>query len=180
MINGINASALSEFCNEIKQDPAEAPLKMGTSLDWINGTKMSANTTPMELGRHRIVRAFEIPVDEPKQLLGTCSGPNPQEYLLSALAGCMSAAYVMAASIQNIALESLRIEIDAELDLRGFLGIEPAAPVQLQRVRYRILVKSDADASRLEELHQLVRRRSPNFQTFAQPIDLHGELIREA
>ena len=63
-------------------------------------------------------------VDEPFELLGENTAPNPQEYLMTALNTCVTVGYVAGAAVRGIMLETLEIKTKGELDLRGFLGID--------------------------------------------------------
>ena len=182
MINGINLSGLSEYTHEVQGDPREAHLHTGVELNWQNGTRMNVSTRTMELGTHRVIRDFEFPVDEPRQLLGLNGAPNPQEYLLGALAACMSVVYVLGASLLGVHLEKLRITIEGELDLRGMLGISEEAPVQLQNVNYTISVQGDGSLEQYEAIHDRVKRFSPNYSAFINPVNLQSggiEIINE-
>jgi uncharacterized OsmC-like protein len=76
-----------------------------------------------ELGNRRYTKSFRIDADEPCELCGNNTQPNPQEYLMAAFNACMMVGYVAGASIRGIELESVEIDTSGELDLRGFLGL---------------------------------------------------------
>lgn len=177
MINGINVAGLSEFTHEVKADPQEGMIVAGTHLTWENGTKMKVSPKTMILGRHRVARDFEIDIDEPRQLLGLNTAPNPQEYLLGAMSGCMAVVYMMGASIMNLNIEKLEIEVDWNLDLRGFLGLDETVPVEVTQVKYRIKVQGNGTPEQYAALHERVKKFSPNYNTLLKPIQLEGELI---
>ena len=177
MINGINISGLSEFTHEVKDDSGEALLCTGVKLDWQNGTRMNVATRSMYLGPHRVIRDFGFAIDEPRQLLGLNSAPNPQEYLLGALAGCMAVVYTIGASLLEVHLESLQIQIDGKLDLRGMMGLADDVPVQLQDVSYVIRVQGDGTGEQYEALHERVKRYSPNYNAFINPINLKSGTV---
>jgi uncharacterized OsmC-like protein len=71
---------------------------------------------------------FSIDIDDPRELGGSNSFANPQDHLIAALNACMTVGYVAQCAVRGITLESLAIETDGEIDLRGFLGIDPAVP----------------------------------------------------
>ena len=75
-----------------------------------------------------MARHFSIDIDEPSELGGSNRFANPQEHLIAALNACMTVGYVAQCAVRGIKLESLTIETDGEIDLRGFLGIDPAVP----------------------------------------------------
>jgi uncharacterized OsmC-like protein len=84
-----------------------------------------------------VPRRFSIDIDEPYELGGSNQFANPQEHLLAALNSCIMVGYVAQCAVRGIALERLEIETDGEIDLRGFLGIDPVAPPGYENLRYR-------------------------------------------
>ena len=100
-------------------------------------------------------RRFSIDIDEPCELGGTNHFANPQEHLLSALNACMMVGYVAQCAVHGITLESLKIETDGEIDLRGFLGIDPAVPAGYQNLSYTVRIKGSGTK---EEFARSMRR----------------------
>jgi uncharacterized OsmC-like protein len=177
MRNSLPTAALSEFVNEVTGAPEEAVMDYGVCLDWESGTRSTASAKPMRVGPHRVSRSFSWKVDEPRQLMGLNHGPNPQELLLSGLGACLMVAFVAGATAEGIQLESLRIDLDATLDLRGFLGIGSNAPVGFPEIRYTLHVTSDATPEQLAALQARAVAHSPNAQTILNPVALTGEMI---
>jgi uncharacterized OsmC-like protein len=177
MRNSLPTAALSEFVNEVTAAPQEAVMAYGVCLDWESGTRSRAEAKPMRVGPHRVSRSFTWKVDEPRQLMGLNHGPNPQELLLSGLGACMMVAFVAGATAEGVQLESVRLDLDATLDLRGFLGIGSNAPVNFPEIRYRLHVTSDATPEQLASLHARAIAHSPNAQTILNPVALTGEIV---
>lgn len=177
MRNSLPTAALSEFVNEVTAAPAEAVMDYGVCLDWESGTRSTAHAKPMRVGPHRVSRSFAWKVDEPRQLMGLNHGPNPQELLLSGLGGCLMVAFVAGATAEGIQLESVRLDLDATLDLRGFLGIGSNAPVGFPKIRYTLHVTSDATPEQLAALHTRAVAHSPNAQTIINPVALTGDIV---
>lgn len=177
MRNSLPTAALSEFVNEVTAAAEEAVMDYGVCLDWESGTRSTATAKPMRVGPHRVSRSFSWKVDEPRQLMGLNHGPNPQELLLSGLGACLMVAFVAGATAEGVQLESVRIDLDATLDLRGFLGIGSNAPVGFPEIRYTLHVTSDATPEQLATLQARAVAHSPNAQTILNPVALTGELI---
>jgi len=175
--NSISTTALSEFVNEVRSEPAEGVLSYGIKIDWESGTRSKIEAKTMTVGPHRVSRAFSWKADEPRQLLGTNHAANPQELLLSGLGSCMMVSFLAGASAMGIQIETLEIEFDGTLDLRGFMGIESNSPVGFPDIRYQIRVTGDATAEKFEELHQTSVAHSPNAQSFLNPVALKGTLF---
>lgn len=177
MRNSIPTAALSEFVNEVNQAPEEAVMRYGVEIDWESGTRSRTEVKPMSVGPHRVSRSFSWKSDEPRQLMGNNHGPNPQELLLSGLGACITVAFVAGATAEGIQIESLRIDLEGALDLRGFLGIGTNATVGFPEIRYTVHVTADATEEQLAALHRKAIDHSPNAQTIINPVALHGKVV---
>lgn len=177
MRNNIPTAALSEFVNEVSENPEEGIMKYGIEIDWESGTRSRTQTKPMLVGPHRVSRSFTWKADEPRQLMGNNHGPNPQELLLSGLGSCMMVSFIAGATAEGIQLESVKIDFEGILDLRGFMGLGTNSTVGFPEIRYKIHVTGDATQEQFEELHRKSVAHSPNAQTVVNPVQLHGEVI---
>lgn len=176
MINNVSTCGLSEFANEVRGAPEEARAGYGVRLSWENGMRSRAEALPMRMGPHTVSRSFSWKIDEPRQLLGANHGPNPQELLLSGLAGCIMAAFVAGATARGAQIGALEIEIEGELDLHGFLGIAPGSAIGFREIRYRLGVEANASAETLEEIRTEAIAHSPNAMTIMNPVSLIGTI----
>jgi hypothetical protein len=88
------------------------------------------------MGGRKVPRRFSIDIDEPCELGGSNAFANPQEHLLAALNACMTVGYVAQCAVRGITLEKLEIETEGDIDLRGFLGRDPAIPPGYEKLRY--------------------------------------------
>ena len=104
---------------------------------------------------------------------------NPQEHLIAALNACMAVGYAAQCAVRGITLESLAIETDGEIDLRGFLGIDPAVPPGYENLSYTVRVKGNGTSEQFAEVHQAVMATSPNFYNISRPVTLKPKLVVE-
>lgn len=180
MLNNINIAGLSEFTNEVKEIPTEGRASYGITLDWVSGTKTKVSTKNMVLGHHKIIRDFEFIIDEPSQLLGVNHAPNPAEYMLGGLAGCMAVTFMAGATAMNIEINELKIEIDGELDLNGFLGINDKINPGFPELKFIFHVNGNGTQEVYNELIERVTKHSPNFNTIKNEVRMIGALKTEA
>ncbi len=103
--------------------------------------------------------------DEPPILAGQDEAPNPVEHLLHALASCLTTSMVAHAAVRGIAIEELESELEGDIDLNGFLGLDPSVPKGYTEIRAKFRVK--ADPSDIEEIESLATF-SPVFNTIAE------------
>lgn len=177
MKNSINIAALSEFADEISNKPIEGIAQYGVSVEWQSGVRALVSALPMVIGEYRVNRDFQWVVDEPRQLLGSNHGPNPQEYLLSGLGACIMVGFVVGASIMDIQLEKLSVKVEGELDLAGFLNVREDARIPFETINYTISVIGNGTEAQFEELREKAVKYSPNAMTIASNIKLQGQLI---
>jgi hypothetical protein len=80
------------------------------------------------------------------------------------------------AAVRGIALELLEIETSGELDLRGFLGIDPTVPAGYETITYTVRIKGNGTEAQFCEIHETVMQTSPNYFNIARPIRLEATL----
>jgi len=178
-LNGIDVEGLQGFRKEIGKHKNKAMTDYNLNLQWMGGTKTKVTTKGVTIGEEEEPKEFSFTVDEPEPLLGENSSPTPQEYLLGGMGACMMVGYTVGAAVKGIELEKLEIDIKSGLDLRGFLEVDPDAPISLKDVKYVIRVKGDGTEKDFKEIHDKVINTSPNRATVANPIDIIPELIVE-
>ena len=175
-VNGLDLQALEDTVEAVKQDSSLAAVSFRVSTEWKGQTRSESTVESYTLGGNEIARRFTVVADEPTELLGTNSAPNPQELLMSALNACMTVGYVAQASIRGIRLDECTIVTDGELDLRGFLGLDDSVPAGYRRLDYTVTLKGDGTREQYEDIHRAVMATSPNYFNMARPIEMHGRL----
>ncbi|WP_375238785.1 OsmC family protein [Aurantibacter sp.] len=176
MLNNINVSGLSEYANEVKENNIQGKASYGVELNWESGTKTRVKTKNMVLGNHKLIRDFSFIIDEPTQLLGVNCAPNPAEYMLGGLAGCMAVTFMAGATAMDIQISELKLEIDGELDLQGFLGLNSEINAGFPELKFIFHVKGSGTKEQYKNLMDRVTRHSPNYNTFKNEVKMIGEL----
>jgi len=179
MINGIDVEALQGVVEQVKEDSASGMTTWGVTTVWKGGTRSDSQVSSFSVGGQQIERDFNIKIDEPTELLGTNEYANPQEYLLSALNACMVVGYAAACSGEGIEIESLRIETTGDIDLRGFLGIDPSVTNGYDEIGYTVFIKGNGTPEQFQKVHEAVIATSPNRFNMASPINLDTKLVVE-
>lgn len=77
--------------------------------------------------------------------------------------------FVAQCAVHGITLESLKIETDGEIDLRGFLGIDPTVPAGYQSLSYTVRIKGSGTKEEFAKIHDAVMATSPNFYSVSRP-----------
>src|SRR5438094_5548502 len=136
-VNGINVDDLSALIEGVTLDAARGKTHWSVTSVWQGQTRSRAQVDGFKIGGERVSRQFSIDVDEPYELGGSNQFANPQEYLLAALNACMIVGYAAQCALHGITLEKLEIETQGEIDLRGFLGLDPHGATGIRQSQLR-------------------------------------------
>jgi uncharacterized OsmC-like protein len=179
VVNGINVDDLFAVIEGVRRDAAKGKTNWRVTTTWQSQTCSRAQVESFAIGGERVARRFSIDIDEPCELGGTNRFANPQEHLLAALNACMTVGYVAQCAVRGITLESLEIETDGEIDLRGFLGIDPAVPPGYENLSCVVRIKGSASKDEFAAIHEAVMATSPNFYNVSRPVALKPTLVIE-
>lgn len=172
-LNGIDVEALIETINGIKADPSRASCKFSAATRWRRGTVSDTEISHYELGGEDIPQEYSIAIDEPNELLGTDTAPNPQMVIFAALNACVLNTFVVNAAAKGIRIDSLEIDLEGELDLHGFLGIDEAVNPGYNELTLVCKVSGSGTREQYEELLEAGTRYSPNFQSITRPVKVN-------
>ena len=168
-INGVNVEQLGANISAIQGEAGLAKFQFRATNTWING---GHNRTTIKefygVGKEDATRTepFVLDADEPPVLLGEDHGANPVEFVLHALASCLTTSMVYHAATRGIKIDSIESRLEGNLDLRGFLGISPDVRPGYKNLKVNFTVKSDATSETLQEL----TKYSPVFDIVTNPV----------
>ena len=180
VVNGVDVDRLSGTIDHVTADPALARFQFRASNHWIDGG-LSRSTIKdfYGAGQEDATRTepFTVDADEPPVLLGENRAPNTVEYVLHALAACVSGTIVYHAAARGIALDGVETTIHGDLDLHGFLGLDSSVRPGYDQIRVAINVAGDFDDDQLAELASLVRY-SPVRDIVSNPVPVAIDVTR--
>jgi uncharacterized OsmC-like protein len=175
-VNGLDLAALGAVVEAVEADPAKAQVGFHVTTRWTGQTRSETTVDGLDLAGRPVARSHKIVADEPCQLLGQDSAPNPQELLMAAFNACITVGYVAGSALRGITLESLEIRTRGQLDLRGFLGLSEDVPAGYESVEYEVRIKGDGSREDFEAIHQNVILTSPNYFNLSRPIRMDSKL----
>jgi uncharacterized OsmC-like protein len=180
IVNGIDVDALKDIVEQVKDEPAKGLVEFRVKSQWKGQTCSETTIDAYKIGGKEIQRRFKVTVDEPLELLGENTAPNPQEYLMTALNACIMVGYVAGAAVNGIALSKVEIETSGFLDLRGFLGLDLNVKPGYDSIQYVVRIKGNGTTDQFRQIHENVMKTSPNYFNVSQPVRLDGQLVVEA
>lgn len=164
------------MANSIKQTLESLIADIKTDTDKATANFEATSVLKNDLRVEVSSRHFEFAFDEPHDLGGSDSAPNPVEYLLAALGACQAITYKAVASLKGIQLDKVNIKTTGDLDLQGFLGVNKEVRPGLQRVSFETSLYSEEDPEKLKRLAKQVESLCPVLDILANPVPVEGKL----
>ena len=179
--NGLDMEALVGTLEAIKQDPSLGGFEFRATNQWINGGENRSRIKEFYgAGSEDESRteAFEFTNGEPPVLLGANEGANPVEFLLHALAGCVTTTTVLHAAARGIQIESLSTELVGTIDIQGLLALDDSVPVGYEQIQINMDIKADCSDDELDELVAFAKAHSPVCNTICRPVPVTVERVQ--
>lgn len=179
-MNGLDLDAMTATVQALKADPKLAKFQFRARNRWIDGGE-NRSTIKDFYGagaedRSRTA-AFEFTNGEPPVLLGNNEGANPVEFLLHALAGCVTTTTVLHAAARGIRIESISTELEGDIDLQGLLALDDGVPAGYRAIRMRMDIDADCSDAELDDLLRFAQRHSPVCNTVCRPVPVTVERV---
>jgi uncharacterized OsmC-like protein len=164
--NGVDTEQLYGTLDAIKADPSLARFQFRARNRWIDGahnrTRISDFYAANQEDTSRAAE-FVLDADEPAILLGTDTGPNPAEYLLHALAACLTTSLVYVAAARGVRLTEVESTLEGDMDVQGALGLSDEYRNGFEQIRVSFRVAGDAPEEKLREVVARAQQRSAVF-----------------
>jgi uncharacterized OsmC-like protein len=177
VVNGVDLEVLGGTVGAVQAEPELGVCRFRASNSWVDGARNESRVTGFYGAAQEIAhrQTFTMVADEPPILAGNDDGANPVEYLLHALASCLTTSMVAHAAVRGIRIEAMTSELEGDLDLNGFLGLNPETPKGYTGIRAKFRVDAaEGDIDAIRELADF----SPVFNTLKNgvKVDVQVEL----
>lgn len=161
--NGVDTETLFATIGAVRAQPEAAQFRFRAANRWVSGTHSRSHVQGFfGVGQEDTSRAepFVLDADHPTVLVGRDQGPSPVEYLLHALAACLTAGVGNIASARGVALHSVTSVVEGDIDLQGILGLDPAVRNGFQAIRVEFAIHADADEATIAAIVEQAVARS--------------------
>src|SRR5262245_39061142 len=170
-LNGVDTPTLFATIDVVKGAPALARFQFRARNEWLSGThtRTTIDSFSGAGGEQSHASAFSVDADHPKLLVGGDQGPLPVEFLLHALASCITAGIGNVAAARGVKLTKVESTIEGDINIQGILGL---APVRngYERIRIHFNIEGDAPAETLKKIVEQGRARSAVFDVLANGV----------
>jgi uncharacterized OsmC-like protein len=178
MRNGVDTATLFATLDAVKEAPAAAKFQFRAHNKWVSGTHNRSTIADFYgVGEERSHgRTFVFDADHPAVLVGRDNGPAPVEFVLHALAACLTAGLANIAAARGVTLTEVRSTVEGDIDLNGILGLKPDVRNGYEQITVRFTVKGDATAQTLREVVEQSRARSAVYDIITNQVPVTIEI----
>lgn len=155
MTNGVDVGQVMDVIGSIEADAGYAKFQWRAKNRWINGAVSRSHIKEFYAGNAEDStrsEPFLLEVDEPSIAGGQSSAPNSMEYLLHALATCLTGTLVYHAAVRGIEIDAVESSYTGDMDVRGLFGLADDVRKGFSKVAVEMRVRSDASEEDLTEL----------------------------
>lgn len=170
--NGVNVTNLFNTINVVDGAREAAQFQFRARNRWVSGTHSETRIRDFfGAGQEDETRSedYVLQADHPKVLTGQDEGPTPVEYVLHALAACLTAGIGNIASARGVDLDFVESTVEGDIDLQGILGLSDEVRNGYQGIKVSFRIAGDASEEKLREIVEQSRARSAVFDIITNP-----------
>jgi uncharacterized OsmC-like protein len=163
----------------VADQPSLARFQFRAQSRWLSGTH--SRTTIAGFygagGEMQHVTPFAADADHPQVLCGEDIAPAPVEWVLHALAACLTAGIANISAARGVTLKSIECNIEGDMDLRGILGLSDKVRNGFQAMRVAFRVRGDAPDAKLREIVEQAQARSAVLDMLTTGVPVSVSLV---
>jgi uncharacterized OsmC-like protein len=174
-LNGVDVPNLFATINFVADNPGSSHFRFRAQNSWIAGTH-SRSTMSGYFGafaEQAREKTFMAEGDHPAVLVGADNAPTPVEFLLHALAACLTAGIGNIAAARGVTLTRVTSEVEGNIDINGLLGLSTEVRNGYQDIRINFEIEGDAPAEKLAEIVEQSKARSAVFDVLTNGVPVY-------
>jgi uncharacterized OsmC-like protein len=169
--NGVDTATLFATLDAVKGDPDLAKFQFRATNRWLSGTHNQSTIHGFHGAKqemtHRQAHVFDA--DHPPVLVGSDNGPTPVEFLLHAIAACLTAGIANVAAARGVTLTEVSSTVEGDIDLLGILGLSKDVRNGYEQIKVSFTLRGD-DPEKLRAVVEQSRRRSAVYDVLTNGI----------
>jgi len=178
--NGVDTATLFATLDAVKAQPEIAKFQFRASNTWVNGTHnrstLSGFYGALQEMQHKHVTTVDA--DHPAVLVGDDNAPSPVEYLLHAIAACLTAGVANVAAARGVELTKVTSTVQGDIDLLGILGLSDGSVRNgYEQIKVSFHIDGDADEETLRRIVEQSRKRSAVYDVLTNGTPVHVDVV---
>ena len=174
-LNGVDVPTLFATLDAVKEQPDIAQFQFRARNEWISGTHNRSTIQGFYgAGQEDTSRTqpFTFDADHPGVLVGSNNAPTAVEFLLHAIAACLTSGLANIAAVRGVQLHRVSSTVEGDIDLLGILGISGEVRNGYRQIRVSFAIEGDASPEELAALVEQSRRRSAVYDVLVNGTDV--------
>jgi uncharacterized OsmC-like protein len=174
-LNGVDVPTLFATLDAVKAQPEIAQFQFRARNEWISGTHNRSTIQGFYgAGQEDTSRTlpFTFDADHPAVLVGNNNAPTAVEFLLHAIAACLTSGLANIAAVRGVQLHRVSSTVEGDIDLLGILGISGEVRNGYRQIRVSFEIEGDASPEELAALVERSRRRSAVYDVLVNGTDV--------
>jgi uncharacterized OsmC-like protein len=175
--NGVDTATLFATLDAVKGNPEIAKFQFRATNRWISGTHNQSTIDgffgAMQEMTHQQAHVYDA--DHPAILVGTDNGPTPVEFVLHALAACLTSGLANIAAARGVNLTEVESTVEGDIDLLGILGLSDEVRNGYQQIKVSFKIRGD-DPEKLRQVVEQSRKRSAVFDVVTNGVPVAIEV----
>lgn len=178
--NGVDTATMFATLDAIKANPGLGRFQFRATNKWIDGAhNRSVIQNFYGAGQEDTSRQMPFVLDagEPAILLGVDTGPNPAEFVLHALAACLTTSLVYVAAARGVRLTEVESTLEGDIDVQGALGLNNDLRNGYEQIRATFRIKGDAPPEKIREVMARAQARSAVFDIVSNGVPVSVDVV---
>jgi uncharacterized OsmC-like protein len=178
--NGVDTATLFATLDAVRAQNEIADFQFRASNTWIDGTHSQTTFSGFYGAGQELQHLKEtvVDADHPQVLVGADHAPTPVEYLLHAIAACLTGGIANIAAARGVTLTRVTSTVEGDIDLLGILGLgDGTVRNGYSGIRVTFRIEGDADADTLRGIVEQSRRRSAVYDALTNPTPVSIEVV---
>lgn len=181
LLNGVNLENIGQLAEAVKADNSVGKITFFAKSKWVAGTKTEVTVNKINSNGQDITRQgreFKFYVDEPAQLGGLDEAPNPVEYVIGGLCGCITGAIASNAALFGTKLDEIEVSVEAGCDLVGVFGFDKSVSSGLSNLKYSVKLKGPDSKEKMLKSKETIDKKSSVLNTLKNtlPVETSAEI----
>jgi uncharacterized OsmC-like protein len=175
LLNGVDTQVLGSVFSSIQNSPEKAKATFSVRSEWNGGFAVVSSCKDFQIGNQKVERkkAYTMVHDFPEQFSGEGKGPTVCESCMASLGTCITQTIVAHSTAMGIKLDKIRIDVEGDVDLRGFSGISKEVRPGAQQFRIKVHIESgSAKEEQINQLYEIGKKLSPAIDTLTNGTSL--------
>ncbi len=180
VLNGVDTQVLGSVFSSIQSHPEMAKATFSVRSEWNGGFTVTSSCKDFRIGTQMVERkkAYTVVHDFPEQFSGEGKGPTVCENCMASLGACISQTIIAHATAMGVKLDGIRIDVEGDVDIRGFSGVSEDVRPGAQELRINVRLESkSATKEQLDKLYEIGKRFSPAMDTLTHGTTLKASFV---